>query len=405
MSVLVGSAKLNEFGGISGGQPGDQKGGQEVATQPWYKHKKGWYVIRPVDESVAAKIAQCMEWICANDNIGYCQTHRHTLEEAAATFQYDVSKVNVPCETDCSAAVKVCILYAGISVGDMSTSEMPRIFRSHPDFTFIEDSLYCDYSNLLRRGDILVTRSSGHTVVVLSNGDNCPADYAGSADVFGMCSTIGALYDTEVTRDDAVLREVGYINPSNQPSIVPSNIRLSVINYTNMLGDLFAMYAPQNISNMTCNIDVNVDSVNNPVAKQILIFLLEKGLNAAAACGILGNIQQECSFNISSINSAGYSGICQWGGGRKDAMRAMAQPDWRNNLTGQLNYMWAELQGDWKRNVYDVLATVPNTPDGLYTAADVFCRKYEVCGNYGVEVPKRANYGKRFWDCLVFQQI
>lgn len=45
MSVIVGSARLNENGKITGGIPGDQTG-REVGTQAWYMHTKGWIVLR-----------------------------------------------------------------------------------------------------------------------------------------------------------------------------------------------------------------------------------------------------------------------------------------------------------------------------------------------------------------------
>lgn len=39
MSLIVGSARLDENGNVSGGAAGDQTG-REVSTQPYYMHKK-----------------------------------------------------------------------------------------------------------------------------------------------------------------------------------------------------------------------------------------------------------------------------------------------------------------------------------------------------------------------------
>ena len=75
--VKIGSARSNEFGGINGGQPGDQKGGAEVSTQDWYLHPKGWIVIRAKDSAVRNKIADDMEAGCRNNHLGYGQNH-HT---------------------------------------------------------------------------------------------------------------------------------------------------------------------------------------------------------------------------------------------------------------------------------------------------------------------------------------
>ena len=46
MSLVVGSARIDESGHISGGKPGDQTG-NEVSTQAYYVHSKGWYCLRP----------------------------------------------------------------------------------------------------------------------------------------------------------------------------------------------------------------------------------------------------------------------------------------------------------------------------------------------------------------------
>ena len=69
--IIVGSAKLDENGHITGGKPGDQKGGQEVAMQDFYSHSKGWYILRPKDVSLADKMGNLMRDACENNNLGY----------------------------------------------------------------------------------------------------------------------------------------------------------------------------------------------------------------------------------------------------------------------------------------------------------------------------------------------
>lgn len=46
-------------------------------------------------------------------------------------------------------------------------------------------------------------------------------------------------YDTLNSREDATVREIGYIDKSNKPSINTSSIKLSAINYTTLLGSVF----------------------------------------------------------------------------------------------------------------------------------------------------------------------
>ncbi|MCB6392955.1 hypothetical protein LI203_15505, partial [Dorea formicigenerans] len=87
------------------------------SIQNYYLHRKGWYVARPKAPTVAEKIAQAMEAACNNNHIGYCQAHRGSLRKIAVKYSYNLSKVNVDVEVDCSALVRVCCLYAGIQVG------------------------------------------------------------------------------------------------------------------------------------------------------------------------------------------------------------------------------------------------------------------------------------------------
>lgn len=57
MSLVVGSARIDESGHISGGKPGDQTG-NEVSTQAYYVHSKGWYCLRPKSITVATGTLQ-----------------------------------------------------------------------------------------------------------------------------------------------------------------------------------------------------------------------------------------------------------------------------------------------------------------------------------------------------------
>lgn len=170
MSVIVGSARINEFGELEGGQPGDQNG-KEVSTQEWYLHNKGWYVIRSIDPVARLKIAQDMRYICANDNIGYSYwDSAYGLLNASRTYGYDASKVKVKVNTNCAKAVRTCILYAGIAVDDFSTADEVDKCEKTGKFIILRDDMYCKYPSYLLEGDILVTKTKGHTVVVLNDG-------------------------------------------------------------------------------------------------------------------------------------------------------------------------------------------------------------------------------------------
>lgn len=172
MAVKVGSARSDENGGAYNGKAGDQKSGKEVSTQNWYLHSKGWRVFRAKDPQKALMIAKSMQDACDNNKIGYDQWQRNTLYTQAEKVGFDVSKVTTACETDCSALVRVNCAYAGIMglPSDFRTGNMPENLMSTGAFVELEGTKYTENDDYLGKGDILVTKRSGHTVVVLSNG-------------------------------------------------------------------------------------------------------------------------------------------------------------------------------------------------------------------------------------------
>ena len=169
MAVKIGSARLGSNGKITGDSAGDQNA-KEVSTQNWYLHSKGWRVFRAKDAAKAEKIAQDMQYACDNPHIGYDQNERNTLYNAAKPYNFNCSMVKKNVETDCSALVRVCCLYAGIEVANFNTASEASALLATGAFTELTDHKYTTSSLYLKRGDILVTKSKGHTVVVLSNG-------------------------------------------------------------------------------------------------------------------------------------------------------------------------------------------------------------------------------------------
>ena len=177
MAVIVGSARIDENGHAHGGKAGDQTG-KEVSTQNWYLHSKGWRVFRAKEPAAQEKIAKCMQAACNSKHIGYDQYQRNTLYTEASKFGFDVSKVTKDVETDCSALVRVCCAYAGIMglPSDFRTGNMPANLMATGKFVEMKDAKYTTQSAYLRRGDILVTKTNGHTVVALSNGSKADKD-------------------------------------------------------------------------------------------------------------------------------------------------------------------------------------------------------------------------------------
>ena len=171
MAVYVGSARIDENGKAYSGKAGDQTG-KEVSKQKFYVHSKGWRVFRAKNRNAALKIAEAMEAACANKYVGYDQWQRNTLYTQAEKYGFNISKVKTNCETDCSALVRVCCAWAGIMglPAEFRTGNMPQYLLGTGDFIELKGSKYTGQSTYLGKGDILVTKTSGHTVVVLDDG-------------------------------------------------------------------------------------------------------------------------------------------------------------------------------------------------------------------------------------------
>lgn len=167
MTIKVGSARIDERGHAHGGSAGDQTG-KEVSTQNYYKHSKGWVVLRAKTAEQANKIAKDMLYACANHNIGYDQYQRDTLYNVAKEVGFNCSKVNKRVETDCSALVRVCCCYAGIIVGNFRTYNERKMLLATGQFDDVTSKVNTSTGKGLCIGDVLVTKTHGHTVVVVS---------------------------------------------------------------------------------------------------------------------------------------------------------------------------------------------------------------------------------------------
>jgi len=175
MAVKIGSARSDEHNGSGWdgkAKAGDQKNGNEVSTQDYYVHNKGWVVIRAKDASVREKIAYAMERACANNNVGYDQSERESAWQWCEKHSnWDPGAINSPVECDCSSLVKLCCMYAGIKITNyFVTVNETEILKSTGKFDVLTDDKFTKSSDYLLRGDILNTKTSGHTVVVLNDG-------------------------------------------------------------------------------------------------------------------------------------------------------------------------------------------------------------------------------------------
>ena len=158
MKVMIGSARSDEHKKLTGGVSGDQTG-REVMQQAFYVHAKGWYVIRAKSDDHAEKLAERMRAACNNPNIGYDQSQRLGIIKTGID-----TKTRTEC--DCSALVRQCVIEAtGKDPGNFTTSNE----RSALSKTGLFEPVKAYTSGMtLENGDILVTKTKGHTVIVTS---------------------------------------------------------------------------------------------------------------------------------------------------------------------------------------------------------------------------------------------
>jgi len=129
---------------------------------------------------------------------------------------------------------------------------------------------------------------------------------------------------------------------------------------------------------------VNVGKKN--VGKQIVDFLVAKGLTPEQASGIAGNLYKESSFNptIHGDNGTSY-GLVQWHNERKTNLFKWGRDNNSDptSVKGQLDFLWYELTKGGYGNVLTLLKN-SETPS---EAAAVFAKHFEK--------PKSADYSQR----------
>lgn len=165
MSIIMGSARIDERGIASGGAAGDQKQRStpdyrgEVSFQKFYVHRKGWYVIRPKSAAQANAIASAMVTACNNKNLGYDQANRLGVIRNGVN-----TRVNTEC--DCSSLVRACIKAGtGKDPGNFNTANEVAVLKASGLF---EGAKAYTPGLTLYTGDILVTKTKGHTGIITS---------------------------------------------------------------------------------------------------------------------------------------------------------------------------------------------------------------------------------------------
>ena len=179
MAVKIGHASGSENGTIRG-KAGDQTG-KEVCTRNWYKHSKGWVTLEFIDPLMGEYAAEAMEKACANPDIGYNQYENGTLWNDVKPYGWDPSKTTKKVNTDCARLIRVCVQYACAKMGldivipDFYTATEAAVLMKTGLFIKHTEAKYNTQDKYLKRGMIQVTKTKGHTLMILSNGSKADA--------------------------------------------------------------------------------------------------------------------------------------------------------------------------------------------------------------------------------------
>lgn len=164
MKIIIGNAVHDENGKSTGGKRGDQlqKGTDdwsgEVKLQNFYMNKKGWNILRPKKVQLAKTMALLMKAACNNKNIGYSQSDRDAIVSAGI----DTKK---PTNCDCSSLVGEVVREAsGKNIPDFYTGNEVEVLEKTGLFETVRAY---KAGTTLYDGDIIVTKTKGHTAIVV----------------------------------------------------------------------------------------------------------------------------------------------------------------------------------------------------------------------------------------------
>lgn len=173
MAVTITQASIDERGRASGGQAGDQTGG-EVNIGPWYYFGQN-VVLRPNSPAIADVMVTHAMALANNKNIGYDQSQRTTLYNAwRAVGWNNPGKIATPCECDCSSMIAADAISAGLNVSpNCYTANLRAALLATGKFTALTAGKYLVSSDYIQKGDIILAEGKH---VVIANNSGSKAD-------------------------------------------------------------------------------------------------------------------------------------------------------------------------------------------------------------------------------------
>lgn len=410
---MADGAFSNCSGNRDQGAPGDTTK-TEYYLRSWYDGP--WsYRARHPNQAIRALISALAVQAAQNDNIGYNMNSRDTFRTEVAKVGYMPSKIQVKCAADCSSSTACIVWCAGHLSGDQKLQAVPSFATG--------DSGEIEYAALQAAGFEITSSGisqasavpgdiywNGHHSTIWTDGN--PDAGSVDASVYGSLGSAsgyyaGEFYTTKNTRNDAIIREVSYLDQDLKPSIEKTDLRFSVLNYTVFVGGIWKAFCNKYgytlVSSMGAggNDMVDIDSIApgevNVKVQQIIEYMMVKwNWSLAAACGLCGNIAQESEFDAAVVGGPAH-GLCQWQGSRWTHLQQYAASRGQSwtNWQLQLDFIFEE-----KDETPNHMNTFPNTAQGAYDAADWWCwnweRPYEYEANIGYRRSEAVKYFKTY---------
>jgi hypothetical protein len=79
-------------------------------------------------------------------------------------------------------------------------------------------------------------------------------------------------------------------------------------------------------------------------------------------------------------------------------MKSTVGKQWKTNLTGQLIFLWYELEYTFNLSILSKLKTIKNNKLGCQEAAEIFCSNFGVATVNESNIAKRKEQAATYWD-------
>lgn len=166
-------------------------------------------------------------------------------------------------------------------------------------------------------------------------------------------------------RHDMTIREIAYWSDQNTFTTTPTDVRISAINYTTLLGNLYDQFAEYYPNGYTADRSHFTGSI-----RVVMDYFADHGMTPSACAGFAASL-----FVLSGIGTLNQGkGICNWEDSYKQDMHQKVD-DWETNLTGQLDYLWTDLNLNYN-NELQIINNFPVTDNGARLCANRFIVSY-----------------------------